>query len=300
MGLQFWLGLVETWLRLHGVRRRRFDRPSGGHLSYLEAGRGEPTLVLVHGLGSSNMTWVRVLRRLARRHRVLALDLPGYGKSPLPQGKNYANVSDLSDALVEFLHGPAATGRVILIGQSMGGWVSTKAARNAPGSVRELVLVNTAGVLYEGIEQLREILSPMTRAEVEAFWKRVWFRTPRYYRPFWKEAAQHLQAPSVRGFLESLQESDFINEDLPRLEVPVTVIWGRADSFIPAQTVDLIVDAVQSTRVYWMARCGHIPPLERPREFVTLVDAVARSDDASPLPPAEARRRLRLVKRAKR
>lgn len=271
--------VVELLLRLTGVRRKAFRLADGLELSYIEAGAkpGRQTIVLLHGLGTSNLSWGRVIGRLRHRFHVVAPDLPGFGRSRLPAGKEHASVTDHGNALAEFLeHVPFAT-PVILVGQSMGGWLAVKAARRVPDRVSHLVLVNSAGVLYPGIEELQHIVTPSTKEEVFAFWKRMWHRVPAYYGLFWKDAASHMATANVRKFLESLQEGDFVNEDLALVKSPVTIIWGTEDRFIPAFTVDMMLEKLPVARVVWIPRCGHIPALEAPAEFVRVLGAVADS-----------------------
>ena len=124
MAQDFLLRLLESRLRLRGVRRRTHRCADGRVVSYLQAGppEAEKTLVLVHGLGSSNLNWIRVIVPLARDHRVIAVDLPVFGKSPLPGELKYQTLRDHTNALIDFLHGPHFPRPVVLAGQSMGGW----------------------------------------------------------------------------------------------------------------------------------------------------------------------------------
>lgn len=292
LALETILAGVEKGLRLRGVRRRRLDLAPGRSLSYLESGRGRdgPTFVLVHGLGSSAFVWIKVLVRLGRTHHVVAPDLPGYGKSPLPQGRDHQTVDELVAGLGDLLGSAVTKGSVVLVGQSLGGWIAAKTARRFPERIGQLVLVNSAGILYPGIEDLQSLLRPTTRQEVYAFWARMWYRVPRYYRPFWRSSAANLTTPAVRGFLASLRKQDFINEDLPRLSMPVSILWGRADRFIPPANVDLLVEALGSTRVHWIAKCGHIPAMEAPGEVTRHLEGLARArPEDLPTPPAVAR-----------
>lgn len=300
MALAFWIGVLEGLLRIRGIRRRTHTLGDGRTVSYMEAGRpdADRTLVLVHGLGSSNLTWVRVMRGLARRHRVIALDLPGYGKSPATDRVADATLPGLVAALEDFLQSPIFSHPVTLVGQSMGGWVVIRAALRRPDRIEQLVLVNTAGIYRGGIEGLRAVLHPKSRDEVHAFWKLIWYRTPWFYKPFWRAAAVHMQSASVHRFIDNLGEADFVNKDLPKLEVPVNVIWGRTDKLMHIETVDDIVRAAGSARVYWIAKCGHIPPLEAPTTFVRLLEAITGSaPEDRPLRPTEAQSHLAVVAR---
>lgn len=294
---------LEAGIRLRGARRRSLET-EGQTFSYLEAGarrRGIP-IVLVHGLGTSNLSWVRAIPLLARRYRVLAPDLPGFGKSPLPHRRPFATIPEHAKALAAFLQSDVVGGPCLVVGQSMGGWVAIKTARLVPERVDQLVLVNSAGILYEGIEDLRTIVTPRNREEVYAFWKRAYYKIPWYYRLFWREAAQNMRTSSVLKLLDALEKPDFVNDDLGHLEMPVSIVWGRADRFIPAENVDLLVAGLGSTRVSWIAKCGHVPAMERPKEFVAALTAIADATARSrPRPPVGAKRRLRVpAARAKR
>lgn len=266
-------------MRLRGIRRHDWEQ-DGIQLSYHAAGRPdrEHTIVLVHGLGSNTLSWVKVFGPLARRYRVYALDLPGYGHSPMPTGKDHASIPDQVTAVTKFLQSLPEK-PVTLVGQSMGGWVCAKVAAQHPELITQLVLTNNAGVLYPEVEELRHRLDLKTQEEVERFWARLWHRVPGFYRYFKADYVAKMQAPRIIGFFDSLKEEDFINQDLPNLRMPVSIIWGMSDQFIPARTVDLMLPLLENGRVYWLPRCGHIPALERPGEFVRIMRGL--------LPPAK-------------
>lgn len=112
-----------------------------GPTHYLEAGEGDSTLVLVHGIGASYLTWQPVVQPLAERHRVLVLDLIGFGFTP-PHGRK-TTVQRSAELLNDFIE-VMTDQPVTLIGNSMGGLVSMLAAVDRPELAKKLVLVNTA------------------------------------------------------------------------------------------------------------------------------------------------------------
>ena len=113
----------------------------GARVSHLEEGEGEDTFVLVHGLGGSHLNWSSIREPLAKRGRVLALDLAGFGRTaPGPDGASvHANTALLS----RFIEAKNAR-RVVLIGNSMGGYLSMRVAAERPSLVRAVVLVDPA------------------------------------------------------------------------------------------------------------------------------------------------------------
>jgi pimeloyl-ACP methyl ester carboxylesterase len=126
------LGLPESrWVDVHGpVHYRVWEgRPDG------------PTFVCVHGLGGSLLNWAPVAPGLARRGQVIALDLVGFGLTPL-EGRG-AGVGSNWKLLAGFLR-ELDLPPVVLVGNSMGGMVSLVQAAHAPASVESLVLVDAA------------------------------------------------------------------------------------------------------------------------------------------------------------
>src|SRR6184192_2982158 len=112
-----------------------------GPVHYADFGGTGPTLVLVHGLGGSHVNWMAVAPALARDARVLAVDLAGFGRTPL--GERSADVHANRILLDRFLEGVAA-GPAVLVGNSMGGLVAIMEAALAPERVAGLVLVAPA------------------------------------------------------------------------------------------------------------------------------------------------------------
>jgi glycerol-3-phosphate dehydrogenase len=114
-----------------------------GPVAYAELGEKNagPTLVLVHGLGGNHLNWLPAAQLLARDHRVLAVDLLGFGRTPTA-GRGHGLTAQ-RDMLARFLRevvGSPAT----LIGNSMGGLLALMTAAHAPESVSELILVSPA------------------------------------------------------------------------------------------------------------------------------------------------------------
>src|SRR3989442_14019359 len=131
------------------MRSRTIDLD--GPVHYADFGGTGPTLVLVHGLGGSHVNWLAVAPVLARRARVLAVDLAGFGRTPL--GERSADVPSnrllldrfiiASSPPIEFpttIAGPAA----IVVGNSMGGLLAMMEAAVAPERVAALALVAPA------------------------------------------------------------------------------------------------------------------------------------------------------------
>src|ERR1700722_18192155 len=112
-----------------------------GPIYVADFGGDGPVMLLVHGLGGAHLNWMAVAPQLAAHHRVYALDLPGFGRSPLAGRRSTiaANVDLLTRAITRLSRGP-----IVLMGNSMGGLLAIGAAARHPSLVDALVLVDPA------------------------------------------------------------------------------------------------------------------------------------------------------------
>ncbi len=111
-----------------------------GPVHYLDFGGEGPPLVCVHGLAGSALNWMAVGPELTERHRVLALDLRGFGRTPIGRGARLADNQRLLDRFLREVAGTPA----ILVGNSMGGLLAVRQAARHPETVAGLVLVDPA------------------------------------------------------------------------------------------------------------------------------------------------------------
>ena len=254
----------------------------------------EPPLLLLHGLGGFVESWAFNIGELARYRRVIAVDLPGFGRSALPAG------GCTIDYFARFAHcftHALDIERMDVVGFSLGGGIALKLAVDHPERVRRLVLSNsialgTSGAFFmrlltlpwfgeyltgeptlastaEGMRRLVADPGVVTSAAVEI--------QHRYdARPHGKQAfLQALRSVSnLRGLQPQLKRS--VQQRLAELRCPTLVVWGTEDPLLPFEPA--VAAAVQRlrARVHLFEGCGHIPSFERPAEFNRLVDEFLR------------------------
>jgi pimeloyl-ACP methyl ester carboxylesterase len=268
-----WVGLGNPYQGrpLHRSERVTVD---GLHLRALRAGRGDTTLVFLHGFGESLLAWRALLDRFARHYRVLAVDLPGFGLSDKPTGPyDYPTYQRwLSQLLRE-----QTTGPVVVIGHSMGGELAAGLALAHPDRVVAAVLIAPAGA---GISPLLSdssgIASPATQWVASALsyvlpaHDTTWLREPPAdlsYQPSADSAAANAAS-------RVLEQFDFaaIGERFQELRQPVLLIWGRQDPTIPFEIGDRIA-ALLPCRQF-------LPLLALHRPHQTVPDTVANAMEA--------------------
>lgn len=109
-------------------------------LQVTEMGTGGATMVLVHGIGGSRTDWLPLFKRLKDRYRLVMVELPGHGTSPLPDPFSLEAAADQVDSVIA-LQKPEST---IVVGQGLGGMLALKALARHPGHARGLVLIDAA------------------------------------------------------------------------------------------------------------------------------------------------------------
>jgi pimeloyl-ACP methyl ester carboxylesterase len=254
-------------------RSDRFE-VDGLRFRALRTGRGDTTLVFLHGYGESLLSWRLILDRFRQHYRLLAVDLPGFGLSDKPAGP-YDFVAYrrwLGDLIEQESRGP-----LVLVGHSMGGQVAAGLALDHPDRVVALVLIAPAGA---GISSLLSdsagIASPATQWVAAALsyvlpvHDSIWFRESRSdlaYQP----AADTSASRAARQILEQF---DFgaLGEQYREIHQPVLLIWGRQDPTIPFGIGEQIAARLPCRRF--------VPLLALHRPHQTLPDTVAAEMEA--------------------
>ena len=233
-------------------------------------------ILFIHGLGTSSSTWINVIPELHELGNVSCLDLPGYGFSKSTTGDPFFSLQQMDHALEHFI---LRTQRlpIILIGHSLGGWIAARYAVKHPDSVCHLILINNAGIRYDGFEQQADAFTLKSVEDVRHLLQQMWFRYPWYFRPFTSSIYRTLSKKDVGRFVCSIKEEDLLNQSLASLAVPLDVIWGTEDGLISKKSIDIMKQLVPTMKAHFISRCGHVPQLERPRELSSLLKIILAS-----------------------
>ena len=259
--------------------------PARTTVNYAEMGEG-PSLVLVHGLGGCWQTWLENIPRLARHHRVLALDLPGFGGSPMPGWE--ISIQTYGALLRRFCE-TLGTGPAGLVGNSMGGFVSAETTVSEPHSVRKLGLVSAAGISHarmyrapvETAGRMGRALTPRLVPDHERLLRRPRMRNmvrhifhkPRQLRTelLWEVVGRGLNAPGMVAAIRGLAGYDILHR-LAEVEIPTLVVWGRNDLVVSPSDGIEFARLIRNSRLVIFDRCGHVPMAERPVRFNRLLE----------------------------
>lgn len=204
---------------------------------------------------------------------MIALDLPGFGFSTVNSARGFCTLSEHVEALSSLIAAVTET-PVILAGQSFGGWLCCRYAARHPERVKHLVLVDTAGVLYPGVENLRELFTLRSVKDTRRLLNTLWHHYPWYFKPFARSIYRELESHKMNDLVASIGVEDFLLEELSRLTMPVSIIWGEQDVAISRKSLDVLRKFVPHSTVQFIDQCGHVPQLECPEELARILNGV--------------------------
>ncbi|MGZ8665920.1 MAG: alpha/beta fold hydrolase [Solirubrobacterales bacterium] len=281
--LHLGVGFLAATSGITDERRLRFAsvQTRVGTISTLTAGEGDP-VVCIHGLGATKASFLPTVAALADRHRVIAMDLPGFGESDKPISAPYdapyfaRAVTALLDRLeIERAH---------LVGNSMGGRVSIEMGLREPDRIGKIALLSPAlawlrdrrwrWLLSAPLPKLgliqpapRVITEPIVRnlvpggndgwsaAGVDEFLRS--YLTPRGRVAFY-EAARNI-------YLDEPHGEDGLWQRLAGMQPGCLFVWGRHDQLVPIGFRKHVERALPAAR-HLELDCGHVPQMEAPQQ----------------------------------
>jgi pimeloyl-ACP methyl ester carboxylesterase len=275
--------LLATEPASAAVATSHFRETRGGALHHLEAGSGD-VVVLLHGGGGGAANWFRLIGPLAASQRVLAPDLPGFGLSPLRHA-----AGALGTAAADLLGGwldELGVRNAAVVGTSFGGLAALRLAQRRPDIVTRLGVIDSVGLGRQATWLLRAatlpILGPVALRPSRRGTALLFRALLTSNRRNLTSAQQHAlvdylwrsgEAADARAFATTIrrfaslrgQREVLAPEELRAISVPVAIVWGRRDRFLPAS------HALDAARLMPRATCtiiegaGHSPNWEAPQ-----------------------------------
>jgi pimeloyl-ACP methyl ester carboxylesterase len=271
------------WLEIDWREHLRQVEIEGTRVNYAELGSGpRMPIVFVHGLSGSWQNWLENIPHFAGEHRVLALDLPGFGHSPMPDWE--ISIESYGRLLHRFCDA-LGVGDCAVVGNSMGGFISAEAASAQPDRFEKLALVSAAGVSSARLRhQPAETVARMATAAAPLLLRlqERGLRRPRVRWATFKGLFQHPEALRRELLLETFQSGagrpgflpavqglvgyDILDQ-LAEVDVPTLIVWGRNDRVVPPQDAAGFAQRLRNSRTVIFDDTGHLPQLERPTRF---------------------------------
>jgi pimeloyl-ACP methyl ester carboxylesterase len=243
-------------------------------LHYSESGTGAP-VVLLHGFPLSREIWQEQRKRLADRWRVITPDLRGHGKSPAPDGA-YSMEAMARDvfALLDSLR----IAKAVIMGHSMGGYVTLAAAKIAPerflglGLVASQAAADTDDARQGRFKMVEKVVAEGNTAVAEAM-------IPRLFAPGADakivDAARQMilntRRAGIIGTLQGMAARENTEAVLAKMNVPVLLLAGEHDQIIPPAKSQALAAGMPTATLAIVERAGHMPMLEEPVQTTTAI-----------------------------
>lgn len=258
-------------------------------LYYEEQGEGTP-LLLLHGLGESIFTWHEIAPALAARHRVIALDLKGFGRSDKPDDDAYS-ADDQAALVARFILELDLEG-VTLVGHSFGGTVAlrTALAKGIHGTrrIRRLVVIGAPALPRSTAHHLDMVLAPVipdlvTAALPPETLARLLLHeamggkgTPSekhvegYAAPYRERAAVRAFLATARAIVTE-EDAKAVARRYRTLTQPVLAVWCRQDPIVPLRAGRRLATTLPRARLAIIEGCHHLPQHERPKALLKVL-----------------------------
>jgi len=255
----------------------------GIKINYYEAGQGPPVLLL-HGFGACAYTWRFIIPPLAADHRVITMDLKGFGLSDKPDDGHYA-VADQAEMVADFIR-RQDLGDLVIMGHSMGGGVTLmtylKMQQEDPGRLKKLVLIDSAGypqklpwfIWMAKVPGLSTVVGKMLSPRFAAalVLKKCYYDkdkvteeqidTYAYYGSL--PGAVAAVSQTAKQIVPKDQDIEALIAQYQTIKVPVLVIWGAEDEVVPLKVGKNFERDIPGAKLVILPKCGHVPPEEEP------------------------------------
>lgn len=262
---------------------QRVAEVDGRFVSYIDEGAGEP-VVLIHGIPTWGYLWHGLVPVLAKQHRVLAPDLPGFGYSD-KSDRFDRSIARQAEMIDEWM-GKIGVERAHVVAHDIGGGVALRLATLFPQRVKKLCVMNTVAYDSWPIEMMLQLGHPETRRKLSASTavtmlkqalKQGFATSPE------DEVLDGILAPYTTevGKLSLVRNAAALNTNLtteitqflPRLSAPTLILWGETDAFQLVKYGERLARDIPDARLVRITDAHHFVMLDKPDEVAGHVSA---------------------------
>ena len=227
---------------------------------------------MVHGFPLSGELWRGMVPALGEKYRLIIPDLPGHGRSQPYPGTTMAGFADDLATLLERIGENRA---VVLVGMSMGGYISFEFYRRHRQRVRAVVLANTRAQADSPEDaRMRREMAQRARREgsitvAETMMLRLFGpQAPKALRDRWREIIAATKPEGIAAALEAMAQRADSSSTLASMTCPVLIVAGEDDTLTPPEVARRMQQAASTARLEILSGAGHMSPVERPEAFL--------------------------------
>jgi abhydrolase domain-containing protein 6 len=257
----------RVFLKHAGMSSYRLPTPFGLMHCYDSAPESrERPILMLHGIGSSGQCFAWLALMLKDKRRVVCPDL--FHFCGFSEANNAVmNLDEHAQSVRAFIEA-LGSGPVDFCGLSLGGWIAMRLAARHPECVSSLMLLNPAG-LRRRPYALRDTIAYLTWTKFQVLYPGIMRAFPYTGAPILSAVLRRslfrlLRDDAVRDFIKTIHTADFIDEDLPKIEVPSLLLWGHEDRLLSDESPRYIAAHLKGVEAWFVERCAHILCLEAP------------------------------------
>ena len=255
-------------------------------LAYIDEGQSEIPLILIHGLGTNAKGWIRNIPELSKLHRVIAIDLPGYGKSD--KGYYQYSMEFYADVLIHLMN-ELQIEKAIPVGHSMGGQIAMTAGLKYPDRIQKLVLIAPAGFERFDIGEADWMKKAMSvdfikKTTMDAIDKNLrsnFYHYPAEAKFMIDERVKLRYAKDFDDYVYAVHRNVYAMLDGPvwmklsQIQQPTLILFGENDLLIPnrylhagfTKNIAKIGDEeIPNSTLQMIPKCGHFVQFEKPEQ----------------------------------
>jgi len=263
------------------------DLSDGIKLAYVDEGKGSETILMIHGLGSYLPAWKKNIGELSKHYRVIAVDLPGYGKSS--KDPHSGLMTFYAGIIAEFIQ-ELELGPVNLAGHSMGGQISMVLALEKPELVKRLILVDPAGFEAFTAGQknwFKDVMTPnlvrlTTVDAIESNLAGNFFRMPADAQFMIDDRIAIRDASDFENYCLAVARSvhgmvdEAVLDKLSQIKAPTLIFFGENDMLIPnrylnpgftSKIATTGAGLIKGSKLVMVPKCGHFMMFEKSEVF---------------------------------
>ncbi len=247
---------------------------------YLEiVGTGSP-VVFLHGYPLNRSMWQEQISAIGDQHRVILVDLPGFGDAPPATADEIFTVSQIADEVVKSLHDCGIDQNAIFVGLSMGGYVAFEIWKRHRQWVKGLVLTNTKALADtpSAAEHRKKVaalaLEQGTQAAVAPMFEKLLASSSQQSNlltEWLQQTMASVHPNSIAMAMHAMAARDDFTSQLSHIEVPTLVIAGRDDSIVPVDVMQAMAQGIPNATFHVVENSAHLTPIEQPGVFNQLL-----------------------------
>ncbi len=248
-------------------------------ICYFESQNEGQPLVLIHGLLDSAFGFRKMIPFIDKKYKLYIIDIPGFGKSKLPQIQYLYQVDIFSDMIYKILQ-KLSLDNIVLCGHSMGGLIAQHMAiqDSKNNRIQKLVLLSSGGIPHPERDKMRAVLFPADHEEVARLLQHLYYKeTPMPSKLIRKTLVHAWNSREYKFLAENTIEREteiFFGSEARKIKIPTTIISGKQDLITTPEAMKTLKSYIRGSKLVLLEHTRHAIHLEKPKEVAEIINTL--------------------------